>query len=253
MRHVLFLIAALWLALPNVALAEETQRVQSVVDGDTVVLADGRQVRLPGLQAPKLPLGRKGFRQWPLADQSKAALEKLVADRTVRLRFGGARQDRHGRVLAHLYRDDGLWVQGEMLRLGLARMYTFADNRAFVPEMRAMEEEARRAGQGIWAHPFYAVRTPEAIGRDIGTFQIVAGKIVAAAKVKGTVYLNFGDDWRTDFTVKTDKRALKLFAKTGLKPETWSGRRVEVRGWVRKRNGPMIEATHPEQLFLLSE
>ena len=45
--------------------------VESVVDGDTLVLADGRQVRLVGIQAPKLPLGRDGFQPWPLADEAK--------------------------------------------------------------------------------------------------------------------------------------------------------------------------------------
>lgn len=41
--------------------AGERARVAAVVDGDTVVLTTGRQVRLVGLQAPKLPLGRVGF------------------------------------------------------------------------------------------------------------------------------------------------------------------------------------------------
>ena len=35
--------------------------VREAVDGDTVILADGRQVRLVGLQAPKLALGRKNY------------------------------------------------------------------------------------------------------------------------------------------------------------------------------------------------
>ena len=49
--------------------------VRAVVDGDTVVLGDRSQVRLVGLQAPKLPLGRAGFPVWPLAPEAKAALE----------------------------------------------------------------------------------------------------------------------------------------------------------------------------------
>jgi micrococcal nuclease len=40
-------------------------RVVEVIDGDTVVLGDGREVRLVGIQAPKLPLGRAGFPTWP--------------------------------------------------------------------------------------------------------------------------------------------------------------------------------------------
>ena len=56
-------------------------RVVEVVDGDTLVLDDVRQVRLVGIQAPKLPLGRPGFEAWPLGEKSKAALEALVLGR----------------------------------------------------------------------------------------------------------------------------------------------------------------------------
>jgi len=46
--------------------AGERAYVASVVDGDTVVIRDPiegvTQIRLVGLQAPKLPLGRRGFK-----------------------------------------------------------------------------------------------------------------------------------------------------------------------------------------------
>jgi micrococcal nuclease len=221
--------------------------VREAVDGDTVILADNRQVRLVGLQAPKLGLGRKNFKDWPLAEESKRAIAALTLGKRVTLRHGGTRQDRHGRVLAHLYRDDGLWIQGEMLKLGLARVYTFPDNRALAAEMYALEAEARAAQRGIWAHPFYAVRASEALKGDIDTFQIVAGTVVEAAAVKGAVYLNFGPDWRTDFTVRLDSAALKLFRAAKLDPLALKGRTIEVRGWLRFKDGPMIDASHPEQ------
>jgi endonuclease YncB( thermonuclease family) len=221
--------------------------VREAVDGDTVLLADGREVRLVGLQAPKLALGRKNFKDWPLAEDSKRAVAALVVGQRVTLRHGGANRDRHGRVLAHLYRADGLWVQGEMLRQGQARVYTFPDNRARAAEMYALEAEARTARRGIWAHPFYAVRAPEGLKGDLDTFQIVAGTVVDAVKVKNAVFLNFGPDWRTDFTVRLDGAALKLFRAAGVDPLTFKGERVEVRGWLRFKDGPMIDASHPEQ------
>ncbi|MGH6954888.1 MAG: thermonuclease family protein, partial [Alphaproteobacteria bacterium] len=109
--------------------------VAQVVDGDTLRLADGRDVRLVGLQAPKLPLGRAGFEAWPLAGESRAALAELVDGRTLTLQFVGRRADRHGRLLAHLYDSAGRWIQGEVLARGMARVYSFPDNRALVGEM----------------------------------------------------------------------------------------------------------------------
>ncbi len=42
----------------------------------------------------------------------------VLAVENLALSFGGAREDRHGRVLAHLHDDTGLWLQGELLRRG---------------------------------------------------------------------------------------------------------------------------------------
>ena len=238
-------------ALVHGGLIEEgAAEVRETVDGDTVILADGREVRLVGLQAPKLALGRKNFTDWPLAEESKRAVATLAQGKRVTLRTGGTRQDRHGRVLAHLYRDDGLWVQGEMLKLGMARVYTFPDNRSLAAEMYALEAEARAARRGIWAHPFYAVRPPEGLKGDIDTFQVVAGTVVEAVAVKGAVFLNFGPDWRSDFTIRLDGAALKLFRAAKVDPLQFKGRTVEVRGWLRFKDGPMIDASHPEQFTL---
>ncbi len=222
--------------------------VAEVVDGDTVVLADGRQVRLVGLQAPKLPLGRPGFRPWPLADEAKAALEALVLGRPVTLRYGGRQLDRHGRALAHLFDADGRWVQGALLEAGWARVYSFPDNRARVAEMYALERTARAARRGIWGHPFYALRSPEETGRHIGTFQVVEGRVLDAARVRGRVYLNFGPDWRTDFTVSIPPKVVRLFKAADIDPLSLEDRVIRVRGWLKKFNGPMIEASHPEQV-----
>jgi endonuclease YncB( thermonuclease family) len=129
----------------------------TIVDGDTLLLGDGRKVRLVGIQTPKLPLGRVGFKKWPLADEAKAALAALTQDRRLVVAFGGARADRHGRALAHLVRSaDRLWVQGEMLRRGMARVYSFPDNRKAVARMLVLERQARAEKRGIWGHPFYA-------------------------------------------------------------------------------------------------
>lgn len=235
--------------------------VSEIVDGDTVFISppfkDGNEIRLVGIQAPKLPLGRKNFPIWPLAQESKIAIESLSLGKRVTLSFGGARRDRYGRWLAHLNIQNNdnteTWVQGELLRLGLARVYSFPNNRSRVSEMLALEQEARQARRGIWAIPYYAIRNSDGdtLNDQLGTFQLIEGRIVDAADVKGNVYLNFGSDWRTDFTISISKKSRRLFDKASLDPAAWTGRSVRVRGWLTKRNGPMIRATHPEQIELL--
>ena len=242
-------------ALANAELRPEAwSQAVTVVDGDTLLLEDGSEVRLVGIQAPKLPLGRPGFTAWPLAEAAKAALTELAQGRRLGLAFTGRRLDRHGRQLAHLVRsEDSLWIQGELLRRGLARVYSFADNRVLIPEMLALEREARAAGLGIWAEAFYALRSPDDAGRHIGSFQVVEGRVLDAARVRGRVYLNFGADWKTDFTVSVSARSWKLFESAGLALEDYRGRRLRARGWLKSFNGPMIVATHPEQLEILGD
>lgn len=252
----ILLAAAAFAADPRARLTKgETVSVAAVVDGDTVELAvplDGaREIRLVGVQAPKLPLGRKNFPTWPLAPQAKTALEALALNKTLTLYYGESRKDRHGRILAHLIDGSGVWVQGALLRDGMARVYTFPDNRAVAELMYAEEKAARAARIGIWGHSFYRVRTPNETNKDIGTFQVIEGRILDAARVKGRVYLNFGEDWRTDFTAAIGPQAAKTFRAAGLDPLSLKGATVRVRGWLKRENGPMIELSHPEPLEIL--
>jgi len=161
--------------------------VREVVDGDTVVLESATQVRLVGIQAPKLALGRAGFRPWPLAEESKALLETLTLRKSLRLSYGGRRIDRHGRLLAHLEDAEGRWIQGEMLSAGLARVYSFADNRSRVSDMLALENKARSVAVGIWSNPYYRVRSATETPKFIDTFQIVEGRIVGPRSSVGAV------------------------------------------------------------------
>lgn len=231
-------------------------RVESVIDGDTVLLADGREVRLVGIQAPKLPLGRPDFEAWPLADSAKSALEEMVLGEKVALYYGGREVDRHGRALAHIVDEQGNWVQAALLSAGLARVYSFPDNRSLVSELYAFEQEAREVRQGIWAHPYYAaLRAEEIEGQGAalkGRFHIVSGELVSANLSRERLYFNFGTRWSSDFTVIIEKRALKLFdAPWARDPSVLTGQKVEVRGWTRDADGPMIEITHPEQIRFL--
>jgi endonuclease YncB( thermonuclease family) len=231
--------------------------VVSVVDGDTVVLDPpinlANQVRLVGIQAPKLPLNRPNFKKWPLADDSKLLLEQLALGKRVTLSYGGRRMDRHGRLLAHLHLDDGTWLQGELLRHGMARVYSFSDNRKMVPQMLALEGQARRRRAGIWRHPYYKILNVESAGRRANTFQLVEGKILDVAIVRGRAYLNFGANWRSDFTISIRPRSVRLFRKMKIDLKSLKGRNIRVRGWLKIYNGPMIEATHPEQIEVLDK
>jgi len=245
MRRIVPLLLALHAAWPAQAAGA---RVASVVDGDTLTLDDGRTVRLAGIEAAKPPPGREEERRWPLAEGATQALAELALGRGVELR--SAVTDRYGRVLALVLRDDGTWLQDALLKRGFARVHTRPDARERAAEMLAAEAEARAAQRGIWRTRVYAVRPadPAELRRDRDSFQIVEGRVQHAARVRDQIYLNYGEDWRTDVTVRVGRDAARAFARALIDPLSFAGCVLRVRGWITERNGPMIEATHPEQI-----
>jgi micrococcal nuclease len=232
--------------------------VTTVTDGDTVILDDGRVVRMIGTQAPKLPLDRPDFEAWPLAPEAKAALETIALNKPVRLGFGGESVDRYGRVLAHVFVDTSegeIWAQQAMVAQGLARVYSFPDNRACLDLLFAAEGRARLAGLGIWADPYYSTRAADAPGDLLaraGQYELVEGRVHLAEQSGGRVYLNFGRFWKEDFTAVIEAPALRLFAQAGIDPLVLENALVRIRGWVDDRDGPRIEVTHPEQIEVLA-
>ena len=235
----------------GLALDTEAEVVE-VIDGNTVLLDDGETVRLAGIEAPKRANGDAASSMEPLAEKARQTLAHLVLGRLVGLALGGVPRDRYGRLRGHLVRsDDGIWIQGALLAAGLARVHSLVDDRAAVAEMLVIEHRARSARLGIWSQPRYRVRTAGEADDGRHSFQLVEGRVRAAAVVRGRGYLNFGDDWREDFTVSIAPRDRRRFEAAGVAVEDYEGRLVRVRGWVDSFNGPMIEATHPEQIEVL--
>ena len=238
--------------------AGETGRVDRVIDGDSFVLAleDGSElsVRLSAVQAPRT--AQRSAAAWPYARESRAGLSALIEGRRVQLYYGGERRDRFGRAVAQIYTLDGasnsdLWVQGEMIRLGLARVYSWRGELADMAALYRLERQARERTRGIWGDDFYAVRRPDPdpLAQYVDTAQIVEGIVTSTADVRGRIYLNFGADYKTDFTIAIAKKNAKHFA--AINPLGLIGARVRVRGWIEMINGPMIWLDHPGRLEVL--
>jgi len=231
--------------------AEGPVPVAEVIDAETLRLADGRRLRLAGIAVPDG--GADSY-----AAAARRALDLLVRDRPVLFAFGTRHMDRHGRFVAQVWQaaDDGgdgrgVWLQGALLADGVARVATAPDNLLLVPEMLRVEDEARRARRGLWGDPAYRVRTPEDAGAVLDSFQLVEGRILAVAVRRRGGYLNFGADYRTDFTLGLSREALRLMRQANVDPMSLQGVRVRARGWLRSFNGPLIEITHPEQIEVL--
>jgi endonuclease YncB( thermonuclease family) len=263
-RAFCWLLAAASLAIPVTSIAAsacelppgEKATVAEIKDGETLVLADGTTVRLINAKAPAPPLAARD-RPWPLVAEAKEALTALASGAEVELRYGGAKSDRHGRALAQVYALKGenrVWLQGELVSRGLARVYSFPDNHACVADLLAREAEARANGAGLWGSWAYRVldaENVERLGRLTRSYQLVEGVVAQVGESGARIYVNFDKDWRRDFTVLIERKDSDAFRAAGLDPKALAGKKLRVRGWIEWRNGPMIHATHVEQIELL--
>lgn len=175
-----------------------------------------------------------------------------MLNRLVGIAFDERGTDRHADVLAYVQLDGPRgWLQARLVGDGFARVHTHADTRKCAGALLTLEDRARKEKRGLWANPFYRIRQAAKLDDDVGTFQIVEGTIVGAVERRGRIFLNFGPDYRTDFTVTVSPRDARRIAKDGTDPLAWKAKRVRIRGWVSLLNGPEIELTHPEQIEIL--
>src|SRR5262245_19903904 len=189
------------LAAPCQLSEPERATVAQVKDAETLELSDGTFVRLIGAKTPRPPLGWKGEEPWPFASEATEMTTRLALGKDVELRFGGNQTDRHGFKLAQVYvLSDGKsqWLQQTLVEAGLARVYSFPDNRACVDELLRFEADARAAQRGIWSSWAYGVldaSDTEKLGRLSHSYQLVQGRVAEIGKTRERLYLNFSKDW----------------------------------------------------------
>lgn len=223
-----------------------THVVTKVVDGETLVLDDGGEVRLIGALAPRARDADAAEGAWAAEEAARTALSSLVLGRTVLLRYGGERRDRHDRMLAQVFTpgDAGgeTWVQAAMLRGGHARAYAIQGNRACADELIEAEAVARRDGVGLWAVPTYRVRKaalPREIGSSAGRFRVFTGTVrhVSGRRDGYRIWID-GNGRRGGLTVSIRSNDRELIGSLGGDLKALAGRGVEVRGWIDQRQGP---------------
>lgn len=211
-----------------------------IIDPLRVRLANGTIVQLAGIDVPDLTPYDSG----PIGLAALALLRETLAHKPVAVwqRTGkDGRENRMGYMLAHLKERDGPWVQGLLLVNGLARVRPSANNPEMAAAMMALEDDARTHGRGLWADPRYALLGPDTADGAMNGWAIVEGAVHAAAMNRNTVYLNFGPDWRTDFTIGIPPAVRRALSSAGTDPLSLAGKTVRVHGWVEKYNGPYIE------------
>ena len=220
-----------------------TVTVRAVEPDGTIRLSDGSELVLAGLeQAYRLGEPTAAYLDI-LLRHSRAAPTWIVTHPV---------PDRYARVSGQVATADGTWLQHALLAIGAAR---YAGG-SFGGEIRAAlleaENTARRARRGMWRTGGWRVRRAETPADIPWGFRIVEGGVTGVSRVRGRTFLNFGSDWRTDFTLGVVGRTLPAAAgRPLLRLDRLEGRRIRVRGMVRRYNGPYMDLLSQDQIEFL--
>lgn len=229
--------------------------VVRIPDAETLELDTGTVVRLIGALAPRAFDADAVAGTWPAERQAMAFMNDRVLGKRVRLAYGlDRRRDRYGRALAHVFVDASpapQWLQADVIEAGLARAYGVPGNFACAADLILREHFARDASRGVWATQSYATidafRTGDLM-RARNRFVRVKGRVANVTETATGTYINFGTDWRSDFTAWIAKPVLKKNSRLTERLKTLDGTTVFVRGWIERRNGPMIAIDDESQI-----
>lgn len=232
----------------------QAEFVKYVYDGDTFKTTNGKSIRLLNINTPET--AKRNQKSEPFSIKAKDALKKLIDKKEVKLVYDEEKKDKYKRFLAYVYLKDGTFVNKEMISQGLAHLYTFPKNVSKSEELKKAENISRKQNLGIWSHKRWKIQNANDISKlekfRFGKFQIFEGKVKECRTIKNRTYLNFADNWRTDFSVEIKEKFYSYFEKENINPKSfYCNKNLRIRGILIPVNGALISVTHPQQLDIM--
>lgn len=216
--------------------------VKYVYDGDTVLLDDGKKVRLLGINTPEVQTSRKDGE--PGGHAAKKWLADRIEGRKVRLEYDSVRKDRYRRYLAHLFTPEGQHLNLELVAKGLATVNIHPPNLKYVKPLLLAQNTAEEQRLGIWGKPVYALaRVDEITQGNRRGWRRLLGKPVAIQRGRKYDRLIFS----AAFDARIAKDNLVLFPDLN----TYLNTNLELRGWVSRRGSKYsMLIRHPSSLIV---
>ena len=128
--------------------------VTKVVDGDTITVSiNGKSetLRLIGIDTPETVDPRKPVQCFGKEASNKA--KELLSGRKVRIEKDPTQgeRDKYDRLLAYVYRDDGLFYNKHMIEQGYAHEYTYRLPYKYQTEFKLAQKSAQDNLSGLWS------------------------------------------------------------------------------------------------------
>lgn len=223
-------------------------QVTKVIDGDTVQLADRSKLRYIGINTPETMKKISGewiFAPEPYSVESKNLNVKLIGIGRIKLEFDQDKIDNYGRKLAYVFLEDGKSVNAELIRNGLATVYTFYPNIKYLDLYLELQEEAISKKKGLWSE-LTTIPYQDAAS-NIGRMCNVQGKVSKIYIVRGNIILDFTNDNEAIFTAEIPLRNLPIFNQRGVNPfKFYLSKDISIIGKIK--DGPSMYVDNPMQI-----
>ena len=212
-------------------------------------LADGRLVRLAGLDVPNSDRGDPAT-----AAAARDFATRWLAGREVGLRLLYAKLDRWGRLPVDFIASPPenpagapVSVAAFLLRAGHARVRPEPDVYGCLGDLLAAESEARDKRLGLWRDPYYSIVDAadlDNLQKRDGQFTVVEGTPSRVGEGRSRYYVDFG--LHRGFTIVIPKRRAKVFERAGMTISALAGAKIRVRGALDNRFGLRMEMSEPD-------
>jgi endonuclease YncB( thermonuclease family) len=229
----------------NLGSADETVEVTHIIDGDTVILRDGRHIRLIGINTPEI--GRNGKTSEPGADAARTHLLSLLqGHQQILLKFDSQQLDRYKRTLAHLFLSDGKNIQANLLAEGLAIPLTIPPNLEYLDCYLHHSNQAIASQFGLWSLQQYKPLASTALVKNLRGYHVITGRVDRIGESRTSIWINLTGN----FALRIKRNDLKYFDESEL--QDLKDKMIQVRGWVYTKDKEFrINVRHRSDMILI--
>lgn len=223
--------------------------VEKVIDGDTILLSDGRKVRLLGINTPEIAHFNNDADAG--GDEAKQWLTHKILHQSVRLVTDAEYTDKYQRTLAYIFTSNDEHINQELVAQGFATVSIYPPNLLYAQELATAQTQAEQMRLGIWDRPEYApiaMSHFETLALDGQNFRHqwlrLQGRLHNIRYTSTSVYLEF----LPHVSARIERHWLDLFPDL----QQFVGRNLELRGWLNKNQDRFsMLIRHPSSIKVL--
>lgn len=236
----------------NATVNTEKAVVKWVYDGDTLLVTDEkgnnkRKIRVIGIDTPEVKHHQQKAQLF--GAKAREALRVLLKDVNYQifLEFDKEKQDRYGRLLAHVYLANGKNISEWLLQQGFAKTLIIPPNVKHVDCYKQAEREAQKQTLRLWKLKSNRIRKAQDLKSRTKGYIRLRAKVIQIKRKKKTLWLYLQSNFKKSLRLQIRKKNWHYFK--GVNFDSLVFKDVIVSGVLKNRKGRRtMTLNHPSQL-----